>query len=132
PERGCRYLFGTLPLATTYLYPVLAMAANLPNPPKKVAIITPDNLFAIAAAEGARKYAEQLGFEVVYFARYPADTTDVSSLLAAIRDAGAEVLLCTGFLQDGMLVVRQAKELRYNPAIISLPAAASILVCRIK
>jgi len=125
-ERGYRYLFGTLPLATTYLYPVLEMAANLPNPPKKVAIITPDNLFAIAAAEGARQYAEQRGFEVVYFARYPADTTDVSSLLAAIRDAGAEVLLCTGFLQDGMLVVRQAKELRYNPAIMGFTVAASI------
>jgi len=125
-ERGYRYLFGTLPLATTYLHPVLEMAASLPNPPKKVAIITPENLFAIAAAEGARAYAEELGFEVVYFARYPADTADVSSLLAAVRDAGAEVLLSTGFLQDGMLIVRQAKDLRYNPAIMGFTVAAGI------
>jgi len=125
-ERGYRYLFGTLPLATTYLHPVLEMAANLPEPPQKVAIITPENLFAIAAAEGAREYAEELGFEVVYFARYPADTTDVSSLLSAIRNAGAEVLLSTGFLQDGMLIVRQAKDLRYNPVIMGFTVAASI------
>ncbi|MBO8140877.1 MAG: amino acid ABC transporter substrate-binding protein [Firmicutes bacterium] len=125
-ERGYRYLFGTLPLATTYLHPVLEMAAALPEPPEKVAIITPENLFAIAAAEGARQKAEELGLKVVYFARYPQDTTDVSSLLSAIRDAGADMLLSTGFLQDGMLIVRQAKELRYNPKIMGFTVAASI------
>ncbi|MBE3572055.1 MAG: amino acid ABC transporter substrate-binding protein [Moorella humiferrea] len=125
-EQGYKNLFGVLPLATTYLNGVLDLAKTLDPNLKKVAIISPDALFSLSVAEGAKKYAEANGFQVVYYDKYPSDTKDLSSMITNIKNAGAQILLGTGYLADGVLAVRNAKDLGYKPAIMAFTIATSI------
>ncbi len=125
-ENGYKNLFGVLPLATTYLNGVLDIAKTLDPNLKKVAIISPDALFSLSVAEGAKQYAETNGFEVVYYDKYPADAKDLSSMITKIKGAGAQILLGTGYLADGVLAVRNAKDLGYKPAIMAFTIATSI------
>jgi len=54
--------------------PIFDLAATLNPKPKTVAIIVANDLFPLSAAEGAKERAEQLGFSVVLFQKYPAET----------------------------------------------------------
>lgn len=125
-ERGFRYLFGVLPLANTYLDPVLEYAATLNPKPTTVAIISPDNLFALAAMEGAKKKAESLGFQVVLADKYPMNTKDLSTLLSQVKGKNPDLFFCTGFFQDGSLVMTQLKELKWSPKMLGFTIAAAI------
>jgi len=125
-EQGYKNLFGVLPLATTYLNGVLDLAKTLDPDLKKVAIISPDSLFPLSVAEGAKEYAEANGFEVVYYDKYPPDTKDLSSMITNIKAAGAQILLGTGYFADGALAVNNAKALGYNPPIMAFTIATSI------
>lgn len=125
-ERGFKYVFGLLPLATHYLDGVLEFAAAQNPKPQTVAITAPDNLFAAAAAEGAKAKAEALGFQVVAFEKYPMGTKDLSSLLSQIKGKSPDILLNTGFFEDGALVVAQLKDLQWSPKLLAFTIAASL------
>ncbi len=125
-ERNFKYLFGTLPLAPTYLHPVIEFAATLDPKPKTAAIIAPDNLFALSAAEGAKAKAEALGMQVVLNEKFPMGAKDVSSLLSQVKAKNPDMLLVAGFFTDGTLVVSQLKELKWSPKLLAFTIAASI------
>ncbi len=78
--------------------------------PKKIAIISPNDLFPVFGAKGAKEYAEIKGFEVVYYEEYAKGVKDLSSLILKIKNSGAEVLIGTGYLEEAILTVRQLKE----------------------
>lgn len=125
-DRGFKYVFGLLPLATNYLDAVLEFAAGQNPKPTTVAIISPDNLFALAAMEGAKKKAESLGLQVVYSEKFPADVKDLSSVLSQVKSKNPDLLLSTGFFQDGSLVVKQLKDLNWKPKLLGFTIATSV------
>ncbi len=125
-ERGFKYIFGMLPLASAYLHAVLEFAAAQDPKPQSVAIITPDQLFAISVADGAKAKAEELGFQVVYYEKYPANIKDLSSVLAQVKAKKPDILLTTGYFQDGTLVVKQLKDLQWRPKLLGFSIAAAI------
>jgi|YelNatPaOPRAMG01_1025707.scaffolds.fasta_scaffold33701_3 branched-chain amino acid transport system substrate-binding protein len=123
---GYKNIFGILPLAPVYLNGTLDLAKTLDPSLKKVAIVSPDSQFPLAVAEGAKQYAEENGFEVVYYDKYPSDVKDLSSVISKIKETGAQILLGTGYLADGVLIVRNSKDLGFKPAIMSFTIATSI------
>lgn len=125
-ERGYKYIFSILPPASTYLRGLLDMAAALNPKPRTVAIMIRDDPFGIAAGEGAAKYAERKGFRVVFRERYPANATDVSSILTKVKGLNPDVLLATTLFQDALLITKQAKELKFSPKILGFTAGPAI------
>lgn len=125
-ERGYRYLFGVLPLASTYLDSLLEMSVTLDPKPTTVAILTPDELFPLAAAEGAQAKAESLGLEVVFYGKYPKASKDLSPVLTDLKSKKPDIVLATGYVTDAVQVVKQLKDLQYAPKILGFTNATAI------
>ncbi len=77
----------------------------------KVFILYEDSPFAAAAAEAAKKYAEELGLQVVGFEKYPKGTTNFAAILERVRASGAVALIGGGHYQDGALLAKQIRQL---------------------
>lgn len=116
-ERGYKYLFATLNTVDQYFGNILQMAAKLPDPPKTIALIAENSLFPKLGADGAAKLAEKLGIKVVYHQYYPSGTKDLSSMLAQIRDKNPDILLAGGYINDMILLTKQAKEMGVKPKL---------------
>lgn len=119
-ERGLKYVIGVLTPASLYFDTTLRMAATLDPKPRTVAILHTTELFSITAAKGAEKIAKELGFEVVYMEGYEKDAKDLTPLLSKAKALKAEILLGATYFPDSVLMVRQCKEIDYNPKIYSL------------
>jgi branched-chain amino acid transport system substrate-binding protein len=117
-ERGFKYLFGPLTTASYYLVDSLKLCAAQKPKPETVAIIYKNELFSTQSAEGGKKVAEDLGFKVVYFEKYPPDAKDLSSVISIIRAKNPDIYIVSGHFEDSFLAVKQAKELKLNPKVI--------------
>jgi len=113
-ERGYKNIFSVLAPAPTLTQPIFDLAGNLNPKPKTVAIISSNDLFPLSCAEGAVDKCEEMGFDVVLFEKYPADTTDVSALLSLVKEKKPDIFLTSGYTKDALMVVRQAREIDFN------------------
>jgi branched-chain amino acid transport system substrate-binding protein len=109
-NQGYHYIFAVLSPARRYLEGVLDMALHQKDKPKTVAVVAANDLFSLEVAQGAAAYAQQHGLQVVYNNKYPADTTDVSSIVSAIKAANPDIILNGGHLQDALLLQKGFKE----------------------
>ncbi len=109
-NQGYRYIFAVLSPAPRYLEGVLDMALHQKPAPKTVAIVAANDLFSLEVAGGARNYAAAHHLQVVYDDKYPADTTDVSSVVSAIKASNPDMILNGGHLQDALLLQKGFKE----------------------
>jgi branched-chain amino acid transport system substrate-binding protein len=125
-QRGFKYLFGVLPLATQYLQGVLNMVHGFSPAPKTVAILTPDNIFSLAAAEGAQAYAKKLGMDVVFFKKYPPNAQDFTAVLSQIKSLKPDVVLGTGYLNDSIQIVKQMAQIGFSPKVLGFTIATSV------
>ncbi len=112
---GSRYQFG-----------VLDMIKALDPSAKRVAIINEDEEFSISVMVGAREYAKQLGFEVVFDQRYPSKPTDLTPILSALKATNPDIILGGGHFQDGQLLTAQMADLKINAKAVSLLVAPAL------
>ena len=118
-ERGFKYVFSILPPAPKLMQPILDLVTTYNPKPKSVAIIIANDLFPISCAEGAKQRAEELGLDVVLYEKYPAEATDVTTLLTVVKDKNPDILLNAGYTKDALMVVRQTKEVGFNPKVLA-------------
>jgi branched-chain amino acid transport system substrate-binding protein len=109
-NQGFHYIFAVLSPAPRYLEGVLDMALHQKPAPQTVAIVAANDLFSLEVASGARNYAIAHHMQVVYDNKYPADTTDVSSIVTGIKAANPDLILNGGHLQDALLLHKAFKE----------------------
>lgn len=124
--RGFKYLFGVLPLAPQYLEGVLNLAMTFDPAPTSVAILTPDNIFSLAAAEGANAYAKELGLDVVYYEKYPATAQDFTAILSRVKELDPDIVLGTGYLNDSVQIVKQMAQVGFSPKVLGFTIATSV------
>lgn len=125
-QQGYKYLFGMMPPSDIQVKPELELAASLNPRPSTIAIISPDDLFPLVAAEGGQKMAEEMGFKVVYFAKYPKNTQDFAPILSRIKELNPDILIGTGYIPDNIQLTKQMKELRINPKMVVFPTATAV------
>ena len=118
-QRGINYMFSTF-FKTPFISPlVYDMVMSMPEPrPKKVAIFEINQLDCEEAVEYWRKGAEKKGFEIVYHQKYALGTKDFSAMITGAKAAGAEILLGYPAPPEGPAMIKQMKELDYNPKLI--------------
>jgi branched-chain amino acid transport system substrate-binding protein len=120
-ERGFRYWFspvGKTPDTARVIFDILETVAAEKRP-KKIAIFQEHTDFGIEQAEYFKKDATQRRYEVATHEKYTMMTKDFSPLILAAKNAGAEVVLSSPITPDGMTMMRQMKELDYNPKAIA-------------
>ena len=112
--RGYKNVFSVLPPASVILHSFLDMLTTFSPVPKKLAIISPTDLFPLNVADGAQNHAKELKLDVAFFEKYPKGAKDLSSLLLKIKSLKPDAFIGTGYLDDAILAVRQAKDQRVD------------------
>lgn len=128
-ERGFKYWFspvGKTPDIAKVIYDIFE-TIPADKRPKTVAIFQEHTDFGLEQAQMFRKETEQRGYKVGMFDKYNVMTKDFGPLIMAAKNAGAEVVLASPVTPDAMLMIRQMKELNYNPKALVLIRAADDL-----
>jgi branched-chain amino acid transport system substrate-binding protein len=124
-SRGNPYIFGTLPPAGQYFKSTLEMLQKLQPKPKTVALLYSDDKFDVSVAEGTKKLAKPMGFDVVLYEKYAEHATDFTSILTKIKAAKVDVVLVSGHTEEALNFTQQAKELNVCPEMISMTVGPS-------
>ena len=114
-NQGFHYIFAVLSPARRYLEGIVALSLQQKPKPKTLAVVAANDLFSLEVASGAADYAKAHGMTVVYNNKYPADTTDVSSIVSGIKATNPDLILNGGHLQDALLLQKGFKEQNVLP-----------------
>ena len=79
--------------------------------PKTVALLAEDAEFALNAVAGARRNAERMGLEIVYDKTFPFGSTDVTSVMRAVKAANADLVFVGSYPGGSTGLVKAANEL---------------------
>ncbi len=109
-SQGYKYTFAVLSPARRYLEGIIDLALHQKPAPHTVAVVAANDLFSLEVIQGASDYAIAHRMQVVYNNKYPADTTDVSGIVSAIKAANPDIILNGGHLQDALLLQKAFKE----------------------
>ncbi|HEY7484238.1 MAG TPA: amino acid ABC transporter substrate-binding protein [Streptosporangiaceae bacterium] len=99
--------------------------ASLPDPPKKVAILTNQNGSTDFVSYGAGSdktgmvsIAKQRGLDLVLEAKYPPTTTSWAPLATRVRDAKPDLVINDGLGVDPVNLLNAMKQLKYQPPMM--------------
>ena len=134
-ERGFKYLFRVLPMASQYGdlavdYAAKVVAPTLKIDPKQmgIGVIFEDTLYGTTVGKSANQRAKDLGLNVVASETYSQKAVDLSSIVLKLKSLKPDVIVATQYISDGILFWRQAKELGLNvKAFIGTGAAHGLL-----
>ncbi len=119
-DRGYRYVFGTLPVASKYFKSTVdAMETTLRPKPERVALLYADDAFDVSVAEGTRPLLKEAGLKLVVDERYSSNASDFSSILSKIKQNKVDAILVSGHETECLNFIRQAKSLNVNPLMYS-------------
>ena len=90
-------------------------ASTRTRPIKTIAILADNDAFSVEVADGTQAYAKEKGLNVLYYEKVPQDTKDVSAQLTQIKPKNPDLFICSGHYNSAALVMKQAKELKFNP-----------------
>lgn len=120
-NRGFKYIFFSQQAIATDQAKVFAeWIAKLPpeQRPKTAAYPTLDDPFAGPVVEGAEEVLSAAGIQTVYKDKYPATTKNFDSVVNAMRDAGAEIVIQGAQFEDGVNMIRSMNRANYQPEIL--------------
>ena len=116
--RGYKYTFRTAPPGQQWAYTLadfavdkLAPMLGKTNNDVKIAIKYDDGAFGSSIDKFLTERLKEKGVLIVANEQYSPRSTDLSSLVLKIKDAGADIILSTDYPNDAILFARQSKEL---------------------
>jgi branched-chain amino acid transport system substrate-binding protein len=81
---------------------------------QKLALIYENTDQGQSTSKGWRKYAEEMGYEIVVDESYPRDISDFSPLMMKLREADPDVILMTSYVSDAILLQKALAEYEIN------------------
>lgn len=119
-QQGLRYLFSPFPKSpdlTKETFVFLDAAIPAAQRPRKVALFLERTDWGKEMGSGWQSLAKKHGYEIVATGEYAPGSKDFSDLILKAKTAGAETLLALPSPPDGMTIVKQMKELDFNPKV---------------
>lgn len=89
----------------------------------RLAIVYENTQFGTSVAQAARQRAIAAGLEVVAFEAYDQGATDFTPLLTRVKSEGPDAVLFVSYLADATLLMRQSKEIDFNPTVFTAGGA---------
>lgn len=121
-EQGFTYSFGSPPLISDWFYVAFAGVLDdlIPKAewPKTIAILTMNNVMGLAARGNLIKAAEERGIKVVVDEIYNLPLSDATPMVSKAKTKGAEIFCSVSYFDDGVMGMRAAKAMNYNPKLI--------------
>lgn len=116
-SRGYKYLFGIIQPPEVYSMSYDEVLSTLDPKPQTIAILSPDEAFPLSTAEADKAGFEEMGYEIVAFEKYPPGTLDFSQVLSKFKSLNPDIIRTTCYVEDAILLIRQAVELDVNPKL---------------
>ncbi len=108
-SRGYKYVFGTLPPADDYFRSTIEMMDRLSPRPKTVALVSGDDLFDVAVAQGTIAYLKKAGLEIVLHQQYSERTANFFNILTLIKARAPDVILWSGHENGAINFIKESK-----------------------
>lgn len=120
-QRGLKYLFSPFPKSPDMARAGLELAASAgADKPTRYAIFVEKTDWGLEMGQFYRQEVERQGGQVVFQEEYAPGAKDLSDLILKAKSANAEALLGGPNPPDGITIIRQMKELDWNPKYIML------------
>jgi branched-chain amino acid transport system substrate-binding protein len=120
-EQGYSYSFGGPPLMGEWWYEgFFQWLETVPadQRPKKAAVYTMNNPIGASLMESITKWTNKLGIKIVVDEKYNLPLPDATPLIVKAKQMDCDLLFSNGVFPDGVMTVRAAKALEYNPKAI--------------
>lgn len=122
-ERGFKNIFAVLTPAGNYTQSALKALAD--QGAETVVVAYEDTAFPTSVGQGAIRWAEEYGMEVLAVETYPLEVSDVSAIMTKFRDLNPDVFVGGGHFNDALLFVRAAQELGFTPKAMVITVGPS-------
>ena len=126
-KQGLRYLFSPFPKSPDLAKETFALLdGSIPaaQRPTKVALFLERTDWGKEMGSVWESFAKQNGYQIVASGEYAPGAKDFSELILKAKSAGAEAVFALPSPPDGMTIVKQMKELDFNPkAVVFIRAA---------
>ncbi len=116
-SRGYNYLFGVIQPPAAYSPSYDEVMSRLDPKPQTIAFLSPDASFPLSTAEADRNGFEAMGYETVAFETYPPESLDFSQVISKLKSLNPDVVRTTCYVEDSIMLIRQAVELDFNPKL---------------
>jgi branched-chain amino acid transport system substrate-binding protein len=126
-KQGLRYLFSPFPKSPDLAKETFVLLdGSIPaaQRPTKVALLLERTDWGKEMGSAWESLAKQNGYQIVASGEYAPGAKDFSELILKAKSAGAEAVFALPSPPDGMTIVKQMKELDFNPkAVVFIRAA---------
>lgn len=113
-KAGLKFVFRVSATTEDYASVLLNMVQTL-GKPKTMAILNENTDFGTSGAKSAKLIAGQKGIQIVAEEAYAAGSPDYRSTLAKIKGTNPDLVFMVSYVADGILLMRQARELGLRP-----------------
>ncbi len=120
-EQGYKYSFGGPPLMGEWWYEgFFEWLATLPadQRPKKAAVYTMNNPIGTSLIDSIDRWTKKLNIEKAIDEKYNLPLPDATPLILKAKQMDCDILFANGLFPDGVMILRAAKALDYNPKAI--------------
>ena len=122
-EQGFTYSFASPPLMSDWAYLGLGGILDTLVPkaewPKTIAVLTMNSVVGLSARGNIIRAMEERGIKVVVDEMYNLPLSDAAPLVSKAKGKGAEFLCSLSVFDDGIMIMRAARAMHYNPKLIS-------------
>ncbi len=116
-EQGWNYIFRLNPPVSEYPKAFQSFLTNVAKDVKTVAILHENSLFGQSGSKKFAKTCEKMGLQVVMKEGYEAGAIDFKPLLVKVKDKNPDLVYMISYIMDASLLMRQSKELNFNPKL---------------
>ena len=126
-QQGYQYLFSPFPKSPALATAYFDVFDSLDPKPTNIAIFQETTDWGAELGGAWRQEAETRGYTVVADETYAPGSTDFSDLILKAKDGGAQVVLALPNPPDAITLVKQIKELDFNPGLIAIVRGADAI-----
>lgn len=120
-NQGYTYSFGGPPLMGEWWYEgFYQWVKSLPadDRPKRAAVYTMNNPIGASLIDSIYRMSKELKMELAINEKYNLPLPDATPLIVKAKQLNCDILFANGFFADGVMTIRAAKALGYNPKAI--------------
>lgn len=111
------YVFCLIEPASRHLWTSVRFLKNkevVPEPPKKLMILSAKELYMVTTAKGGLELARELGFDT-YYEEVEKGVTDFATIITKAKSDGVDGIITALYPQDFFLFFRQVMEFGFRP-----------------
>lgn len=121
-QQGWKYIYRIGPPVSEYPRGMIEFWSEVVHP-SSVAICYENTLFGTSGAADMKKHCAERGIKVTDYVSYEAGAVDFKPMLVRIKAHKPDIVYMISYIMDASLLMRQSRELKFNPKLFCGGAA---------